>query len=122
MRTITNEQIVEAIGSKTILEVTQLVKAIEKRFDVKAMAPTAVVPEAPKEVVEEQTEFNVVLEGFTDKIKVIKLVREVTGLGLKESKDVVEKTPSVLREAISKKEAEELVKRVEALGGKAKIQ
>jgi large subunit ribosomal protein L7/L12 len=101
---VTKDEILEAIASMTVLEVSELVKAMEEKFGVSAAAPVAVAaaaaPGAAAEAVEEQTEFTVVLKAFDDtkKIAVIKEVRAVTGLGLKEAKDLVEGVPKTLKE------------------------
>jgi len=103
-------QILEAIEKMTVLELSELVKAMEDKFGVSASAPVAMaaMPVAAA-AVEEKTDFDVVLESFEapDKIKVIKVVREVTGLGLKEAKEVVESAPKAIKEAVLKDDAEE---------------
>lgn len=101
-------EIIEAVKELTVIELNELVKAAEAEFGVSAAAGVAVAAAGPAaEAVEEQTEFNVELTNFgTDKIKVIKIVREVTGLGLKEAKDLVESAPKMLKEAVSKEDAE----------------
>jgi large subunit ribosomal protein L7/L12 len=110
----TKEEILEAIASMTVLEVSELVKMMEEKFGVSAAAP----------VVEEQTEFNVILKAFDDtkKIDVIKVVRAITGLGLKESKDLVEGAPKTLKEGVSKEEATKIKDDVTAAGGTIEIQ
>ena len=122
---LSNEQIIEAIAGKTLIEVMELVKAMEEKFGVSAAAPVAVAagPAAgPAAPVEEKTEFTVVLEGFGDqKIGVIKVVRGATGLGLKEAKDLVEGVPSKIKEGISKADAEKLKKELEEAGAKVAI-
>jgi large subunit ribosomal protein L7/L12 len=113
------EQIIEAIKGMTVLEINELVKACEEEFGVSAAAPVAVVGAAQGAVaaVEEQTEFTVVLAGVgAEKIKVIKVVRELTGLGLKEAKDLVDGAPSNIKEAIEKAEAEAIKARLEEVG------
>ncbi|MDR2102506.1 MAG: 50S ribosomal protein L7/L12 [Treponema sp.] len=130
MAALTTEQIIEAISSMTVLEVSELVKAMEEKFGVSAAAPVAVaavgaVPgAAPAEAVEEKTEFNVILKAFDDskKIAVIKEVRAVTGLGLKEAKDLVEGAPKPLKENVSKEEAAKIKEQVAAAGGTVDIQ
>ncbi len=108
------EQIMQAIESMTVLELSELVKALEERFGVSAAAPAAAVAAAPgaaaaAEVVEEKTEFDVVLkEAGAEKIKVIRVVRELTNLGLKEAKDLVDTAPHTIKEAVSKEEAESI--------------
>ena len=120
---ITN--MIEEIKAMTVLELNELVKAIEEEFGVSAAAPVAVVGAAgPVAAAEEKTEFDVVLAGVADganKIAVIKVVREVTGLGLKEAKDMVEGAPQTVKEGISKDEAEELKKKLEVGGAKVEV-
>ena len=104
-------KIVDEVAELSVLELSELVKEVEERFGVSAAAPVAVaVAAGPAEAAEEKTEFDVVLAGFdaAAKIKVIKVVREITGLGLKEAKEVVDGAPKTLKEAVSKEEAEEL--------------
>ena len=114
---MTIEQIIEAIKNMTVLELNELVKACEEEFGVSAAAPVAVVAGGAAAEVEEQTEFNVILESAgSEKIKVIKTVRELTGLGLKEAKEVVDKAPSTLKEGIEKAEAEAIKKALEEVG------
>ena len=118
---LTNEQIIDAIGEKSVLEIVELIKAMEEKFGVSAAAASA-GPAAAAAVVEEQTEFNVVLlEAGEKKVNAIKAVRELTGLGLKEAKDMVEGAPSKLKEGISKDDAEKLKKELEEAGGKVAI-
>jgi len=123
--TMTKDEIVDVIGGLTVLELSDLIKAIETKFDVKAAAPVAVaaMPAAgPAAPVEEKTEFDVILkEAGAKKIQVIKVVREVTGLGLKEAKDLVEAAPKAVKEAISKSDAEELKKKLEEQGAAVEI-
>lgn len=124
MATLTNEEIIEAIGSKTVLELSDLIKAIEVKFDVKAAAAVAVAaaPAAAAAAAEVQTEFSVVLkDAGPKKIQVIKVVREITGLGLKEAKDLVEGAPKVVKEGIPKEEAEALKKKIEEVEGAVEI-
>ena len=126
MATLTNEELVEAIGGKTVLELCDLIKAIEDKFGVKAAAPVAVAaaPAAGGEAapVEEKTEFSVVLKSGGDKkIQVIKVVRAVTGLGLKEAKDLVEAAPKAVKEGIPKAEAESIKKQLEENGAAVEI-
>jgi len=115
--------LVEEVKALTVLELNDLVKALEEEFGVSAaaMAAPAAGPAAAAE--EEKTEFDVVLAGFdaSSKIKVIKVVREITGLGLAEAKAAVEGAPKTLKEAVSKDEAEELKKKVEEAGGKVEL-
>jgi large subunit ribosomal protein L7/L12 len=125
----TKEEIIEAISSMTVLEVSELVKALEEKFGVSAAAPVAVAvggapAAAAPAAVEEQTEFNVILKAFDDtkKIAVIKEVRAVTGLGLKEAKDLVEGAPKTLKENASKEEAAKIKDSITAAGGTVDIQ
>ena len=114
---ITN--IVEEIKTLTILELADLVKAVEEEFGVSAAAPVGVVAVAgaAAPVVEEKTEFDVILTGFGDKkLNVIKAIREITGLGLKEAKDMVEGCPKAVKEGVSKEEAESIQKALEEAG------
>ena len=116
---LTNEQIVEAVAGKTLMEVMELVKAIEDKFGVTAAAPVMVAagPAAAAAPVEEQTEFTVVLKAAGEKkVEVIKAVRAITGLGLKEAKDLVEGAPQNVKEAVSKDDAEKFKKELEAAG------
>jgi large subunit ribosomal protein L7/L12 len=130
MAALTTDQILEAIASMTVLEVSELVKAMEEKFGVSAAAPVAVAVAgaapggAAAEAVEEQTEFTVILKAFDDtkKIAVIKEVRAVTGLGLKEAKDLVEGAPKPLKENVSKEEAAKIKDQVTAVGGTIEIQ
>ena len=125
MAALTNDQILDAIASMTILELSELVKAIEEKFGVTAAAPVMVAGAAAggAAAAEEKTEFNVSLEAAdpAKKIAVIKAVREVTGLGLKEAKDLVEGAPTPLKEGVSKEEADKIKSTVEAAGGTVKI-
>ena len=124
----TKEEILETIASMTVLEVSELVKMMEEKFGVSAAAPVAVAAPgagaAAAPVVEEKTEFNVILKSFdeTKKIAVIKEVRAVTDLGLKESKDLVEGAPKTLKEGISKDEANKIKESITAAGGVVEIQ
>jgi len=121
---LSNEQIVEAIAGKTLMEVMELVKAIEEKFGVSAAAPVAVAagPAAAAGPVEEQTEFTVVLKAAGDKkVEVIKAVRAITGLGLKEAKDLVEGAPKDLKEGVSKEDAEKFKKELEAAGATVEL-
>ena len=116
---VTKEEIIEALKEMTLLEASELVKMIEEEFGVSAAAPAAVVagPAAAVEEEEEKTEFDVVLEGYGDnKIAVIKAVREITGLGLKEAKETVESAPKAIQEGVSKEKAEELKAKLEDAG------
>ena len=119
---LSNEQIVDAIAAKSLMEVMELVKAIEEKFGVSAAAPVmAVAAAGPAAAVEEQTEFNVILKSAGDKkVEVIKAVRAITGLGLKEAKDLTEAGGTV-KEGASKEEAEKMKKDLEAAGATVEI-
>ncbi|VVM76110.1 50S ribosomal protein L7/L12 [Pseudomonas fluorescens] len=118
---LTNEQIIEAIGQKSVVEIVELIKAMEETFGVTAAAASA-GPAAAAAVVEEQTEFNVVLlEAGEKKVNVIKAVRELTGLGLKEAKEKVDGAPQVVAEGVSKEAAEEAKKKLEEAGAKVEL-
>jgi len=114
------EELLDTIGNMTVLELSEFVDAFKDKFNVTAAAPVAVAggaAAAGAEVAEEQDEFDVVLEGIGDKkIQVIKVVREVTSLGLKEAKDLVDGAPSTVKEAISKAEAEQVKAKLEEQG------
>ena len=114
---------IEEIKALTVLELSELVKAIEEEFGVSAAAPVAVVGgAAPAAAAEEKTEFDVELtEAGAEKVKVIKVVREVTGLGLKEAKDMVDGAPKVIKEAASKDAAEEIKAKLEEVGAKVTL-
>lgn len=119
---LTNEQIIEAIGQKTVLEIVELIKAMEETFGVTAAVAAAGPAAGPAAVVEEQTEFNVVLvEAGEKKVNVIKAVRELTGLGLKEAKEKVDGAPQVIAEGVSKEAAEDAKKKLEEAGAKVEI-
>ncbi|WP_407271456.1 50S ribosomal protein L7/L12 [Radiobacillus sp. PE A8.2] len=114
---MSKEQIIEAIKEMSVLELNDLVKAIEEEFGVTAAAPVAVGGAGGAEAVEEQTEFDVVLDSAgASKIKVVKAVREITGLGLKDAKDLVDNAPGAIKEGISKEEAEEMKAKLEEVG------
>ncbi|CAN4280204.1 MULTISPECIES: 50S ribosomal protein L7/L12 [unclassified Pseudoxanthomonas] len=120
---LSNEQIVDAIAGKTLMEVMELVKAIEEKFGVSAAAPVvaAAGPAAAAAPVEEQTEFTVVLkDAGAKKVDVIKAVRAITGLGLKEAKDLTE-AGGVLKEAVSKEDADKFKKELEAAGASVEV-
>ena len=125
MAALTTDQILDAIASMTVLEASELVKAMEEKFGVTAAAPVMVAGAgaAPAAAAEEQTEFNVSLESAAadKKIAVIKAVRGITGLGLKEAKELVEGAPKVLKEGVSKEEADKIKKEIEEAGGGVKI-
>ena len=123
---LTNEEILDAIASKTVLEISELIKMMEEKFGVTATAAVAVAGPAAggsaAPAAEEKTEFDVILkEVGSNKIGVIKVVREVTGLGLKEAKDLVEGAPKAVKEGVAKEEAEELKKKIEASGAKVEL-
>ena len=115
--------LIEEVKALTVLELSELVKALEEEFGVSAAAMAAPAAGAAAAAVEEKTEFDVVLTGFdaAAKIKVIKVVREITGQGLAEAKATVEGTPSTLKEGISKADAEELKAKIEEVGGKVEL-
>ena len=114
---------IEEVKALTVLELSELVHALEEEFGVSAAAMAAPAAGAAAPAAEEKTEFDVILAGFdaAAKIKVIKVVREITGLGLAEAKAVVEGTPKALKEVLSKDEAEEMKKKVEEAGGKVEL-
>jgi len=123
---ITKEDVVKFIENMTVLELSVLVKELEEKFGVSAAAPmmaAAAAPgAAPAAAVEEQTEFNAILTGFgAEKIQVIKVVRAITGLGLKEAKDLVEGVPKPIKEGVSKDEAADIKKKIEEVGGTVEI-
>ena len=119
MATLTNAEILEAISNKTVLELSELIKAVEEKFDVKAAAPVAAAaaPVAAAAAAVEKEDFDVVLKEAGDKkIQVIKVVRALTGLGLKEAKDLVDGAPKTVKEAVAKKDAEDMKKQLEESG------
>ena len=124
---LSNAELVEALSQKPILEIVELVKALEEKWGVSAAAPVAVAAAGGAAAgaaapVEEKTEFNVVMDSFGEnKVAVIKVVRTVTGLGLKEAKDLVEGAPSTVKEGVKKDEAETIKKQLEEAGAKATI-
>jgi large subunit ribosomal protein L7/L12 len=124
---ITKEDVVKFIEGMTVLELSELVKELEEKFGVSAAAPVAVASAASTSAeaavqAEEKTEFDVILTGFGDqKIQVIKVVRAITGLGLKEAKDVVEGIPKPIKEGVSKDEAADIKKKIEEVGGTVEI-
>lgn len=125
MSDITRDQVIDFLSNLTIIEATELVSELEEKWGVSAAAPVAMVAggaAGAAEAEEEQTEFDVILEDFgAKKINVIKAVRALTGLGLKEAKAVVEGAPTAVKEAVTKEEAAEVVKALEAAGAKASI-
>jgi len=124
MAEITRTEVVNFIEKMTVLELSELIKELETKFGVSAAAPVSFAAPAAgaAAAVEEKTEFKVVLEsGGDDRIKVIKEVRAITGLGLKEAKDLVEGSPKDLKDGCSKAEAEDIKKKIEAVGGKISL-
>ena len=122
MAKLTAQELIDAIKEMTVLELNELVKACEEEFGVSAAAGVVVAAAGPEAEVEEKTEFDVELtEIGSEKVKVIKVVREVTGLGLKEAKDAVDGAPKVLKEGASKEEAEEIKKKLEEVGAKVTL-
>ncbi|MFL5522419.1 MAG: 50S ribosomal protein L7/L12 [Gemmatimonadales bacterium] len=122
--TLSNDEILDAIGGKTVIELADLIEAFKTKFNVSVVAAAAPAggAGAAAPAVEEQTEFSVVLTGGgAKKIQVIKVVREITSLGLKEAKDAVDNAPSVLKEGISKAEAEEIKKKLEEQGATVEL-
>jgi large subunit ribosomal protein L7/L12 len=123
---VSREEIVEALSNLSVLEVTELVKELEEKWGVSAAAPVAAVAAAPaaggEAAAEEQTEFDVVMTSFgANKVAVIKAVRALTGLGLKEAKDAVESSPSTIKEGVSKDEAEDVKKQLEEAGASVEV-
>jgi large subunit ribosomal protein L7/L12 len=123
---LSNEELIEELSSKPIMEIVELVKALEDKWGVSAAAPVAVAAAGAAggdaAAVEEQTEFDVVMSSFGEnKVSVIKVVRTLTGLGLKEAKDLVEGAPSTVKEGIPKAEAEDVKKQLEEAGAKVDI-
>jgi large subunit ribosomal protein L7/L12 len=131
MAKLTAEELIQAIDEMTVLELNELVKALQEKYGVSAAAPVAVaampgmMPGAPAETApaaEEKTSFDVILAAAGDnKLQVIKVVRELTQLGLKEAKDLVEGAPNKVKEGVSKEEAEEIKKKLEEAGAKVEI-
>ena len=114
--------LVEEVKALTVLELNELVKALEEEFGVSAAAMAVAAPAAGAAAAEEKTEFDVVLESFGDsKMNVIKAVKDICGLGLKEAKELVESAPKTLKEAVSKAEADELKAKLEAAGAKVEL-
>ena len=123
---MTKEDVVKFIEGMTVLELSELVKELEQRFGVTAAAPVALAAAAAGSAqaapVEEKTEFDAILTGFGDqKIQVIKVVRAITGLGLKEAKDMVDGVPKPIKEGVSKDEAADIKKKIEEVGGTVEI-
>jgi large subunit ribosomal protein L7/L12 len=125
--TLSREELLDAIGNMTVLELSDFVKAFEEKFGVTAAAPVAVAAAGPAggaaaPAVEEQTEFTVVLTGAGEKkIQVIKVVRELTGLGLKEAKDLVDGAPKAVKEGVSKEEAAQIRAKLEEQGAAVEV-
>jgi large subunit ribosomal protein L7/L12 len=121
---VKKEDLLETISNMTVMEVVDLISAMEEKFGVTAAAPVAMMagPAGDVAAVEEQTEFNVIMSSFGEnKVNVIKAVRAITGLGLKEAKDLVEGVPSTVKEAVNKEEAAKIKKELEDAGAKADI-
>ena len=119
---MTHAEIIEAIKGMTVLELNELVKACEEEFGVSAAAPVAVAAAGPAEAVEEKDSFDVILaEIGAEKIKVIKVVRELTGLGLKEAKELVDNAPKAVKEGATKAEADEIKAKLEEVGAKVEL-
>ncbi len=121
---VSKDEILESISNMTVMEVVDLISAMESKFGVSAAAAVAAAPTASAEVAaeEEQTEFNVVMSSFGEKkVNVIKVVRSLTGLGLKEAKELVESVPSTIKEAIPKDEAETVKKQLEEAGATVEV-
>ena len=124
---VTKEDVIEFIANMSVLELSELIKELEEKFGVSAAAPVAVAAAGPADdadgaAAEEQTEFDVILAGVGDqKIKVIKEVRAITSLGLKEAKELVEGAPQPVKEGVTKEEAEEIKTKIEAVGGSVEI-
>lgn len=125
MAEITKQDVIEWLSNQSVLEIAGLVKDLEEKWGVSAAAPVATVAAAPAEAAaaeEEKTEFDVILKSFgSNKIAVIKEVRAITGLGLKEAKDLVESAPKAIKEATTKDDAEDLKKKLEATGAEVEI-
>jgi large subunit ribosomal protein L7/L12 len=123
---VSREDVVKYIENATMIEISELIKDIEEKFGVTAAAPVAVAagpaPAAPAEAAEEKTEFDVVLVSSGEKkIQVIKVVRAITNLGLKEAKDLVDNAPNPIKEAVSKAEADDIQKQIEEAGGTVEV-
>jgi len=121
---VSKEEILDAISNMTVVEIVDLISAMEEKFGVSAAAAVAAAPVAMAvaEAVEEQTEFNVIMTSFgANKVNVIKVVRGLTGLGLKEAKDLVEAVPATIKEAVHKAEADDVKKQLEEAGATAEV-
>ena len=123
MTQVTKDQILEAVANMSVMDVCDLVSAMEEKFGVSAAAAVAVAgPAVAAAAVEEKTEFNVVMTGFgSNKIEVIKVIRAVTGLGLKEAKDMVEAVPALVKEGVAKAEAEDIKKKLTEAGATVEV-
>ena len=126
MANVTKEDVIQFIASMSVLELSELVKELEEKFGVSAAAPMAMMaagPAAAAAPVEEKTEFTVLLKEYPadKKVTVIKVIREITGLGLKEAKDLVEGVPSTVKEAVSKADSDSIKKKLEDAGAKVEI-
>ena len=122
MSDITKDQVIDFLSGLSIMEMTDLVKELEDKWGVSAAAVAVAGPAVAAEAAEEQTEFDVILkDGGAKKVSVIKIIREVTGLGLKEAKAMVDEAPNTVKEGVSKEEAEDLKKRIEEAGGAVEI-
>ncbi|MEO5703015.1 MAG: 50S ribosomal protein L7/L12 [Gammaproteobacteria bacterium] len=119
---VTKEDILDTVANMTVVEIVDLISAMEEKFGVSAAAGVAAGPAAAAAPAEEQTEFNVMMTSFgANKVNVIKVIRTITGLGLKEAKDLVEGAPSVVKEAVPKKDAEDIKKLLEEAGASVEI-
>ncbi|MGL9720833.1 50S ribosomal protein L7/L12 [Symbiopectobacterium sp.] len=119
---ITKDQIIEAVAAMSVMDVVELISAMEEKFGVSAAAAVAVAAAGPVEAAEEKTEFDVILKAIgANKVAVIKAVRGATGLGLKEAKDLVESAPAALKEGVSKDDAEALKKSLEEAGAEVEV-
>ncbi|EPE7079562.1 50S ribosomal protein L7/L12 [Cronobacter sakazakii] len=119
---ITKDQIIEAVSAMSVMDVVELIAAMEEKFGVSAAAAVAVAAAGPAEAAEEKTEFDVILKAAgANKVAVIKAVRGATGLGLKEAKDLVESAPAALKEGVSKDDAEALKKSLEEAGAEVEV-
>ncbi len=121
---VSKEDILETLSNMTVMEIVDLISAMEDKFGVTAAAPMAMaaMPATAAAVVEEQTEFNVIMSSFgANKVNVIKVVRAITGLGLKEAKDLVEGVPATIKEAVSKDEAAKIKKEMEEAGAAVEV-
>jgi len=119
---MTKDELIQELEKKTILEINELVKALEEKWGVSAAAPVAMMAAAPAAAAAEKTEFDVILkDAGANKINVIKVVRELTAAGLKEAKDMVDGAPKAIKEGIAKKDAEDMKAKLEAAGAKVEL-